>query len=73
MINALVTRHVYTELVADGGVGATTSGGMIPVGQPVLPPNIDLLLATGQLPQGDASRLSGGDSRAHERNHVRKR
>lgn len=52
LINALVTRHVYTELVPDGGTGVTTSGGMVPVGQQVLPPNIDILLSTGQLPQG---------------------
>ena len=52
LINALVTRHVYTELVPDGGTGVTTSGGMVPVGQPILPPNVDILLSTGQLPQG---------------------
>jgi hypothetical protein len=52
LINALVTRHVYTELVPDGGTGVTTSGGMAPVGQSNLPPNVDILLSTGQLPQG---------------------
>jgi hypothetical protein len=52
LINALVTRHVYTELVPDGAPGISTNGAMVPVGQPILPPNIELLLATGQLPQG---------------------
>lgn len=52
LINALVTRHVYTEMVADGATSFTTNGGMAPVGQPALPPNIELLLATGQFPQG---------------------
>lgn len=52
LINALVTRHVYTELVPDAAPGITTNGGLVPAGQPVLPPNIELLLATGQLPQG---------------------
>jgi len=52
MINALVTRHVYTELVPDGGVGATVGGGMVQSGQSPLPANIELLLAAGQLPMG---------------------
>ncbi|HEY2249874.1 MAG TPA: hypothetical protein VGH74_02395, partial [Planctomycetaceae bacterium] len=51
MINALVTRHVYTELVPDAGIAATTGGGMT-AGQPALPANIELLLAAGQLPMG---------------------
>jgi hypothetical protein len=52
LIDALVTRHVYTELVPEQGLGMTSSGGMVPVGQPILPPNIEALLATGQLPYG---------------------
>lgn len=52
LINALVTRHVYTELVPDGATSFTANGGMVPVGQSPLPPNIDVLLSTGQLPQG---------------------
>ncbi len=65
MIQALVTRHVYTELVPDGGIGATTGGGMVP-GQPVLPANIDLLLAAGQLPQGVRVEYPGAPVRMKE-------
>jgi hypothetical protein len=52
LIDALVTRHVYTELVPQASIGASTNGNMVPVGQSVLPPNIEALLATGQLPYG---------------------
>ena len=52
LINALVTRHVYTDLIPDAVPGISTNGALIPAGQPVLPPNIEALLATGQLPMG---------------------
>ena len=52
LIDALVTRHVYVEMVPDPAPGMSTTGAMAPVGQPILPPNIDALLATGQLPYG---------------------
>jgi hypothetical protein len=52
LIDALVTRHVYTELVPDGGTAMRGDGTTVQAGQPVLPPNIELLLAAGQLPYG---------------------
>ncbi|MBI3860937.1 MAG: HEAT repeat domain-containing protein, partial [Planctomycetia bacterium] len=52
LIDALVTRHVYVELVPDIAPGISTNGNMVPVGQVVLPPSIEALLATGQLPYG---------------------
>lgn len=52
LIDALITRHVYTEVVPDVAPGIRSDGAMVPAGQPVLPPNIELLLATGQLPYG---------------------
>jgi PBS lyase HEAT-like repeat len=50
LIDALVTRHVYTELVPDGGIRSDMT--QAPGGQPDLPANIELLLAAGQLPYG---------------------
>jgi hypothetical protein len=51
LIDALVTRHEYIVMVPEGGIGIP-SGGMIPVGTSPLPPQIEGLLATGQLPYG---------------------
>lgn len=52
LIDALVTRHVYTEMVPDVAPGISTNGNMVPANQPILPPSIEALLATGQLPYG---------------------
>lgn len=66
LINALVTRHVYTELVPDGAPGISTNGALVPAGQPVLPPNIEALLATGQLPMGVRVEYPGAAVRMKE-------
>lgn len=51
LIEALVTKHTYTMLVPEPPPGLPTDGsGMVPVGTQVLPPNIELLLATGRIP-----------------------
>jgi len=52
LIDALITRHVYTEVVPDVAPGVRSDGTQAPAGQPVLPPNIEMLLAAGQLPYG---------------------
>ncbi|MBS0265068.1 MAG: HEAT repeat domain-containing protein [Planctomycetes bacterium] len=53
LIDALITRHTYTELVPDQPLTMTSTGGSVPAGQSgILPPNIEALLATGQLPYG---------------------
>jgi hypothetical protein len=53
LIDALVTRHTYTLLVPDTATGFGTNGTMTgPGGQPVLPPDVELMLAAGQLPYG---------------------
>ncbi len=53
LIDALVTRHSYTILVPDPGVGNfRTDGDMADPTQRVLPPSIAGRLATGQLPFG---------------------
>lgn len=49
LIDALVTRHSYTILVPEPGL---RPGDMVPVGQPILPPSVELMAATGQLPYG---------------------
>jgi hypothetical protein len=49
LIDALVTRHQYTVLVPDAGL---RPGDMVPVGTPILPPSVELMAATGQLPYG---------------------
>ncbi len=66
LIDALVTRHVYTDMVADPAPGMTTNGGMVPVGQSVLPSNIEALLATGQLPYGVQVEAPMNSARAKE-------
>jgi hypothetical protein len=52
LIDALVTRHSYTILVPDPATSFRTDGTMAGPGQPVLPPEIELMLAAGQLPYG---------------------
>jgi hypothetical protein len=52
LIDALVTRHTYTILVPEPTTGFRADGTMVGPGQPVLPPNIELMLAAGQLPYG---------------------
>ncbi|HUG90953.1 MAG TPA: hypothetical protein VML55_08975 [Planctomycetaceae bacterium] len=51
LINALVTTHTYHVWVPQPGVTAGT-GGTFGSGQPVLPPEVEVQLRTGQLPQG---------------------
>lgn len=53
LIDALVTRHSYTIIVPDPGVGGfRADGGMTDPTQTPLPPSIAAQLATGQLPYG---------------------
>ncbi len=54
LIDALTTHHEYTVLVPNpaGAMGFTPGGGMVPTSGPLLPPDISLMLATGQLPMG---------------------
>jgi hypothetical protein len=52
LIDALVTRHTYTLLVPDPAMGFRSDGTMTGPGQPVLPPEVELMLAAGQLPYG---------------------
>lgn len=66
LIGALVTKHVYTAVVPDGTPGFSTNGDLISAGQAVLPPNIELLLAGGQLPGGVRVDYPMGPSRMKE-------
>jgi hypothetical protein len=53
LIEALVTKHTYIELVPEPGLALSADGGMVPAGpSAILPPHIEALLATGQLPYG---------------------
>lgn len=54
LINALVTRHVYETWVPDQdiSIGLSQNGNMAQVQPNYLPPDIQALMATGQLPYG---------------------
>jgi hypothetical protein len=52
LIDALVTRHTYVIAVQDPAPGVRTDGTMTAPGQPVLPPQVEAMLAAGQLPYG---------------------
>lgn len=53
LIDALVTRHRYRMRVPDQQpFGVTPTGQMVPNGTVPIPPDIGVMLLTGQLPQG---------------------
>jgi hypothetical protein len=52
LIDALVTRHTYVIAVQDPTPGVRSDGTMTAPGQPVLPPQVEAMLAAGQLPYG---------------------
>lgn len=54
LIDALITKHQYRMMVPvnDPLMGVTRDGRMVPSNDAVLPPDISLMLLTGQLPQG---------------------
>lgn len=67
LIEALVTRHTYTVLVPEPPPGVPTDGSnMVPVGTQVLPPQIELLLATGRIPAAVVQPYPGTGPRMRE-------
>ena len=67
LIDALVTRHTYTVLVPIPPPGVPTDGSnMVPVGTQVLPPQMELLLATGRIPAAIVQPYPGMGPRMRE-------
>lgn len=52
LIDALVTTHLYKVRVPRQGVGMSTNGSRANPGRVALPPQIELMLRSGQLPNG---------------------